>query len=149
MIASVPRTRRRVGLRPPGRGERRGRGQSAGRSTRSVRGPPIRIRVNGIRISREDLDRDEEADEQQDDAQELAELEELGRAEPVEAVGDRRDERAQGDQRGRRRPASGSGPVSSARAAPGSETTKLTRIATGAISRLNRKWSPGWFGSSE
>ena len=34
-------------------------------------------------------------------------------------------------------------------AAPGSDATRLTVIATGAISRLNRNWSPGWFGSSE
>ena len=40
-------------------------------------------------------------------------------------------------------------PARSARTAPGSETTKFTVIATGAISRLNRNWSPVWFGSSE
>ena len=33
--------------------------------------------------------------------------------------------------------------------APGSDATRLTTMATGAMSRLNRKWSPGWFGSSE
>ena len=32
---------------------------------------------------------------------------------------------------------------------PGSDATKLTAIATGAMSRLNRNWSPGWSGSSE
>ena len=37
----------------------------------------------------------------------------------------------------------------SARTVPGSEATRFTRMATGAISRLNRKWSPGWPGSSE
>jgi hypothetical protein len=35
------------------------------------------------------------------------------------------------------------------RSAPGSDAAKLTRIATGAMSRLNRNSSPGWFGSSE
>ena len=40
-------------------------------------------------------------------------------------------------------------PVRSARTAPGSEATKLTVIATGAISRLKRNSSPFWFGSSE
>ena len=37
----------------------------------------------------EHLDRDEEAGEQEHDAQELAELEQLGRAEPVQRVGER------------------------------------------------------------
>ena len=40
-------------------------------------------------------------------------------------------------------------PARSARPALGSDAKRFTRIATGAISRLNRKWSPGWFGSSE
>ena len=40
-------------------------------------------------------------------------------------------------------------PRARARTAPGSDATKFTAIATGAISRLNRKWSPGWFGSRE
>ena len=40
-------------------------------------------------------------------------------------------------------------PVASAATVPGSDATKLTGIATGAMSRLNRNWSPGWFGSSE
>ena len=40
-------------------------------------------------------------------------------------------------------------PFSSARTAPGSDATRLTRIATGAMHRLNRNSSPGWFGSSE
>ena len=41
----------------------------------------------------EHLDRHEEPGEQEEHPEELAELEELGRAEPVERVGDRRDER--------------------------------------------------------
>ena len=40
-------------------------------------------------------------------------------------------------------------PATSARAAPGSDATRLTTIATGAMTRLNRNSSPGWFGSSE
>ena len=40
-------------------------------------------------------------------------------------------------------------PDRSAAIAPGSEATKFTRIATGAIRRWKRNWSPGWFGSSE
>ena len=40
-------------------------------------------------------------------------------------------------------------PAAVARIAPGSEAVRLTTIATGAISRLNRNWSPGWPGSSE
>ena len=40
-------------------------------------------------------------------------------------------------------------PVKSARAVPGSEATRFTAIANGAMSRLNRNSSPGWFGSSE
>ena len=40
-------------------------------------------------------------------------------------------------------------PATSSRNALGSDATRLTTIATGAISRLNRNWSPGWFGSSE
>ena len=40
-------------------------------------------------------------------------------------------------------------PAASARIAPGSDATRLTTIATGAMSRLNRNSSPGWFGSSE
>ena len=61
--------------------------------------------MNGIRISRNDLGRDEEAGEQEDDPEELAELVEVGRADPVEAVGQRRDEAAEGDEDRRRRPA--------------------------------------------
>ena len=38
-------------------------------------------------------------------------------------------------------------PVTIARTAPGSEAAKLTVIATGAMSRLNRNSSPFWFGS--
>ena len=37
-------------------------------------------------------------------------------------------------------------PANSARTAPGSDATRLTRIATGAMTRLNRNSSPGWFG---
>ena len=33
--------------------------------------------------------------------------------------------------------------------APGSDATKFTAIANGAMNRLKRNWSPGWFGSSE
>ena len=40
-------------------------------------------------------------------------------------------------------------PAISSRSAPGSDATRLTGIATTAIDRLNRNWSPGWFGSSE
>ncbi len=40
-------------------------------------------------------------------------------------------------------------PVARARRVPGSEATRLTAIATGAMSRLNRNSSPGWLGSSE
>ncbi len=40
-------------------------------------------------------------------------------------------------------------PETSAFTAPGSEAMRFTTIATGAISRLNRNWSPGWLGSSE
>ena len=40
-------------------------------------------------------------------------------------------------------------PVTIARIVPGRDATRLTVIATGAISRLNRNSSPGWFGSSE
>ena len=40
-------------------------------------------------------------------------------------------------------------PVTRARIAPGRDARKLTRIATGAMSRLKRNWSPVWLGSSE
>ena len=40
-------------------------------------------------------------------------------------------------------------PAASSRAAPGSDATRFTTIATGAMHRLNRNWSPGWLGSSE
>src|SRR5438093_60813 len=40
-------------------------------------------------------------------------------------------------------------PRTSSRMAPGSDATKLTVSATGAMNRLNRKWSPGWLGSIE
>ena len=97
----------------------------------------------------EHLDRHEEAGEQEHDAQELAQLEQLGGPGPVERVGDRREERAERDQ-DRRRHARVEAAGERARAnAAGSDATRLTRIATGAISRLNRNWSPGWFGSRE
>ena len=40
-------------------------------------------------------------------------------------------------------------PASSARDRARQRGDEVDRIATGAISRLNRNWSPGWFGSSE
>ena len=40
-------------------------------------------------------------------------------------------------------------PATSARAAPGSDATMLTGIATTLMTRLNRNSSPGWFGSRE
>ena len=40
-------------------------------------------------------------------------------------------------------------PATSSRDACGSDATRLTTMATGAIRRLNRNWSPDWFGSSE
>ena len=97
----------------------------------------------------EDLDRDQEPDEQEDDTEQLAELEQLGDAEPVERVGQGRDERADRDEDRGRDAAMDAGPTTSARNAPGSEATRLTTIANGAIKRLKRNWSPGWFGSSE
>ena len=42
-----------------------------------------------------------------------------------------------------------SSPASKARTAPGSDATKLTVSAKGAIRRLNRNWSPDWPGSRE
>ena len=40
-------------------------------------------------------------------------------------------------------------PAMSSRNAPGRDANRFTTIATGAMNRLNRNWSPGWLGSSE
>ena len=77
-MAGRPGARPEPSRRPPAIG---------GSSPRSCRPVTSRMSVNGIADLAEDLDRDEEAGEQEDDAEELAELEQLGRPEAVEAVG--------------------------------------------------------------
>ena len=114
------------------------RGARRRRAARSRRAVASRIDVNGIADLAEHLDRDEEAREQEHDAQELAQLEQLRRAGPVERVGEGREERADRDEDRRRDTRECSRPATRPRTAPGSDATRLTTIATGAMSRLNR-----------
>ncbi len=81
---------------------RLGRGGERLRSRRLVPGATEADRGERHADLAEDLDRDEEAGEQEQDAEELAELEPFGHPEPAERVAERRNERTDGDQDGRR-----------------------------------------------
>ena len=128
---------------------RLGRRRRALRAGRLVPGPTEPDRGERDADLAEDLDRDEEAGEQEQDAEELAELEPLGHPEPVERVAERRHERADRDQ-DRRRDAAVELPGEQRPDRARQRRDEVDRRSRpGAMSRLNRNSSPGWFGSSE
>ena len=94
------------------------------------------------------LDPSEEAQEQERDSDQLAQLEELGRAEARQRVGAADDQCACRDEQ-RCRTRLWIVPFKSARIAPGNEAKKFTVMATGAMIRLNTNESPDWPASSE